>query len=492
MIWMTRAIRYGASRRVAMGAAFTASLAVGLSGCAVPQRPGAGVEMHLQEPQTKAWYWLYLPKDYADADREGGAAPQKHPLVMTFHGMWPFDTAHSQCREWQQEADRYGFVVCAPDLHAPYWLNPVPLNHITSSLKRDERAILAVMDELTRTVDVDPNAVLTTSWSYGGYVSHYMLNRHPERFTCLAVKQSNFSADILDPNNVPRYRDYKIAVFYTENDFAICQRESQDAAVWYSRHGFDLTFAEFGDKGHERTPSLAAAFFAHECGARAKTPPVELASLRVKKRPVLDRTDGEVGGLEPTTLARKPGETTAIPPLPRSQPTPGDARVAAAVGSPASRPGSQPPGSGSTPSRPVSRRPKGFTQWRPIDSTSPLRTRPLTPQAAEPTSTHRTVARKPSSKPNNPVRVRLSSTIGIAPLVVSYSVALPDRLRRRAYFLWTDNDEPISNGINGQLYLTTAGEHNIEVLVTTEDGQEYRAGRTVTVLERITRRHNSG
>ena len=488
---MTRVIRYGASRRVAMGAAFTASLAVGLSGCAVPQRPGAGVEMHLQEPQTKAWYWLYLPKDYADADRDGGAASQKHPLVMSFHGMWPFDTAHSQCREWQQEADRYGFVVCAPDLHAPYWLNPVPLNHITSSLKRDERAILAVMDELTRTVDVDPNAVLTTSWSYGGYVSHYMLNRHPERFTCLAVKQSNFSADILDPNNVPRYRDYKIAVFYTENDFAICQRESQEAAIWYSRHGFDLTFAEFGDKGHERTPSLAAAFFARECGAHAKTPPLELASLRVKEPPVLDHTDGKADHFEPATPDHKADEKSVIPPLQRPRPTPGDARVAAATGVPVDRSGRESAGTRSASSRPVSPRPKGFTKWRPIDSTSPLRTRPLTPQVAEPPSTRPTVARRPTPEPDNPVRVRLSSTIGIAPLVVSYSVALPDRLRRKAYFLWTDNNEPISNGINGQLYLTTAGEHTIQVLVTTEDGQEYRAGRTVTVLERIATRRNS-
>jgi len=84
-----------------------------------------------------------------------------------------------------------------------------------------------------------------------------------------------------------------------------------------------------------------------------------------------------------------------------------------------------------------------------------------------------------------PVRVKLSSTIGIAPLVVSYAAVLPDHIRKQADFLWTDNGEPISNKRDGQLFLATAGEHEIAVLVTKDDGQHCRASRTVTVLARI-------
>jgi hypothetical protein len=83
--------------------------------------------------------------------------------------------------------------------------------------------------------------------------------------------------------------------------------------------------------------------------------------------------------------------------------------------------------------------------------------------------------------------LRISSTIGIAPLLVSYSAVVPGNLRRGAYFLWTDNEQPIANGINGQTYLTKPGEHNIEVVMTTADGREFRASQTVTVLEPITR-----
>ncbi len=491
MASMRRATSSGTCRRTVIGLAAAASLVTLASGCAVPQRPGLGVERHLQEPRTKAWYRLYRPKDYVDAHRDGIPTTKKYPLVMTFHGMKPFDNAHSQCREWQQEADRYGFVICAPELLAPDLYGPLPLNRVTGSLKRDERAILAIMDELMRTVDVDPNAVLVTSWSYGGYVAHYMLNRHPERFTCLAVKQSNFSADLLDLKNIEHYRDCKIAVFYTENDFAICQRESQEAAIWYSHHGFDLTFAEFGDKGHERTPSLAAAFFARACGAQAKTPPVELASLRVKEMPVLDRTDGKVNGLEPIARTRRPTKKVVVPPVPHSQPESRKTTVVASADNPYAEPAGNPARSKSGSVEPSPRKPKSFTQWRPIDSANPLRTRPLAPRGSGSTTSRHNALGKSASKSDGPVRVRLSSTIGIAPLVVSYSAALPDRIRRRAYFLWTDNDEPISNGVNGQLFLTAPGEHKIEVLVTTEDGQEYRASRVVTVLERITARRPS-
>ena len=238
------------------------------SGCAVGQRPGTGKCVQLHEATTRAPYWLYLPVGYDDPTPPGEPRP-KRPLVMTFHGMKPFDNDNRQIREWQQEADRYGFVVCAPALHVADLFGPLPLqNPSHPSLRRDERAVIAIMDELYRTVDIDPNRVLATSWSYGGYVAHYMANRYPERFSCIVAKQSNFSAALLESKNVPRYRDHKVAVFYTENDFAICKAESRQAVEWYARHGFELTHAVFEKKGHERTPGVAAEFFARTCGLK--------------------------------------------------------------------------------------------------------------------------------------------------------------------------------------------------------------------------------
>jgi hypothetical protein len=48
----------------------------------------------------------------------------------------------------------------------------------------------------------------------------------------------------------------------------------------------------------------------------------------------------------------------------------------------------------------------------------------------------------PTVELKGPLRIRVSSTIGICPLLVSYSVVLhrPERLKG-AYFLWLDNGE---------------------------------------------------
>ncbi len=255
---------------------------VSATGCIVGQRPGKGECLFLRESSTRAAYWLYLPEGYGQKNPKTGEK-EPHPLVVTLHGLKPFDDDNRQIREWQQEADRYGFVVVAPSLAVPTLFSPLPLkNPDNTSLKKDEQRILSIMDEVYRTVDVDPNRALVTCWSYGGYVAHYMMNRHPERFSCLVVKQSNFNEDLLDPMRVPEYRDRKVAVYFTENDFAICRRESRLAAEWYAKHGFDLTYAVFQEKGHERTPSVAAEFFARQLGVTAKTPPEELSQLQVK------------------------------------------------------------------------------------------------------------------------------------------------------------------------------------------------------------------
>lgn len=461
--------RLGTFRRQWL-AALLAALAAVLSttGCIVHQPPGHGRVLYLREASTGAAYHLYLP----DAYQRGAADGRYFPLVMTFHGMKPFDTAGSQIREWQQEADRYGYVVCAPELATPTVTSPLPLNVMNGALRADEARILAIMDELPRLANVDPNTVLSTAWSYGGYIAHYMVNRHPERFSCLCVKQSNFSEAILDAQAVDEYRDRKIGIFYTENDLKLCREESSAAAQWYSRNGFDVTFAVFQALGHERRPSLAAWFFARTCGATPRTPPVELARMQVKELPppapqvVALATDHHV----PIDLADRPTEVAAAAPpmfydLPAQSDTP-----------PAAAPLSDPPSDADA-----------YADAGPMaQHTTALYTTPVAPPVEDRGSTPRpTPPRIRVPAEDNPVTIRLSSTIGISPLLISYSASIPSDLRDGASYLWTDNGEPLSNSPNGQRYLSDPGDHRLEVLVTTTDGRQFTAAQIVTVLERI-------
>ncbi|MEP0841395.1 MAG: prolyl oligopeptidase family serine peptidase, partial [Phycisphaerae bacterium] len=248
------------------------SLIVG-TGCAVPQKPGRGTVSYQTEATTRRGYYLYLPEDYvkSQGQRPGGG---RWPVVVTFHGMEPWDTAGRQIRECQQEADRYGFLVIAPHLDTSNSWMQYPLKDPNLSyVKRDEQAVIAIMDEVFRQTNADPTRVLATSWSCGGYMAHFLVNRYPERFSCLAVRQSNFSEALLDPNQVPKYRHMKIGIFFGENDLPACRNESTRAVDWYRSRGFYVEAKLVEGLAHERTPQTAVGFFAATLGIPPKTPP---------------------------------------------------------------------------------------------------------------------------------------------------------------------------------------------------------------------------
>ena len=62
--------------------------------------------------------------------------------------------------------------------------------------------------------------------------------------------------------------------------------------------------------------------------------------------------------------------------------------------------------------------------------------------------------RQSATSPNVPVSVQVSSTIGIAPLLIDYAVTLQRGVERGADVLWADNGIPTGNGLSGQKVLT--------------------------------------
>ena len=206
-------------------------------------------------PPTKRGYWLYLPKAFS-LDR-------RWPLVVTLHGMKPFDNSTYQIHEWEPVADDYGFVVVAPDLGSADLMGEFPLrNPANPALLLDELVVLSIVEEICTSVPINTDRILLTSWSSGGYVSHYLMNRHPELFTALAARESNFHPGLMDPKLVENYRHKPIIVFYGENDFAGVKREAIASAAWYREHKFTkLREQEIPRIGHQRRPGIAADFF---------------------------------------------------------------------------------------------------------------------------------------------------------------------------------------------------------------------------------------
>ncbi len=460
-------------RRSSPGASLIGfAILLSCSGCVVSQPRGDGSLERVVEPSSNRGYWRYLPKAYLAAD-DAAKAARRWPLVVTFHGMKPFDNAQAQALEWESEADRYGFLVIAPELRAPDVLAEFPVRSVHPAFRGDESAVIAILDHVFATTRADPSAVLSTSWSSGGYMAHYMMNRHPDRFTCLAVRQSNFSASILDPNLTRRAQYHPVLILNTQNDFAICKTESKQAVQWYGGHGYrNVAWVHIKDKGHERTPDLAADFFARFAAVQPSSPPKVLVNRQaIDGNPEgIAFLQGKLNAFERPTAASRFRTASSSPPAAPAPARPlTTPRIAAA---PPVKPLPAPP-----PSRRAPGGPDAMT----------VRSLPTNASVVQNAPTERRASAVPS-RPTLPARtvdIRVSSAIGIEPLLLGFSAECPSDWLGSADFLWTLNGQPIGSGVNGQQTIDAAGEHTLSLLIVTDTGEEYRRQRTIRVLPRL-------
>lgn len=223
---------------------------------------GAGEQVYWVNRKSGQGSYLYLPKKFTP-DR-------RWPLVVTLHGMKPFDTAKYQIDEWEGMADKHGFVVIAPVLRSPDVFNEFPLRDSSSpALLQDELAVINLIHELSRSCPINPDRILLTSWSSGGYVLHYLMNRRPDIFAAVVARESNFHPDLLNVANVPRYRDKPILIFYGQLDFPGVKAEAKRSAEWYRSRGFrKLKEREIPGLGHQRRPDIASDFFIDAVGLK--------------------------------------------------------------------------------------------------------------------------------------------------------------------------------------------------------------------------------
>ena len=466
-------------------------------GCAVPQKPGRGIQKRLIEPGTQTAYWLYLPEDYVARD---GQHPhnERWPMVVTLHGLKPYDNALWQCQEWQEEADRYGLIIVAPNLRTCDSLRmQLPLRDPTLPyVRQDEEAIFAIMSEVFQRTNADPHRVLMTSFSSGGYLAHYLVNRHPHRFSVLAVRGSNFNRRLMLASQVARYRDMPIGIFFGENDIAICRRENLDAIAWYRSHRFDVEARMVQGLGHERRPQFAAAMFARASNLTPKTPP-DLGSVVMLDVPVGRRMDISTQGRTRTELpataatgvqrsadfaspatTHRDRDTQA-----RDEQRPEDTFQPSMAMPPRATYRATPPEQSPTPGAATPRRP----HMQPY-STPPARN----PVDEGPSRVAPPVLRgnlRTESPPGNDTWIRVVHRDGTeAPMWMTVQLDLPSEIRDGAHIQWKKNADPLQEaGRRARILFDHGGSHIISAHIVTADDRTLTATRMLYIPAPTTR-----
>ncbi len=225
-----------------------------LCGCPVVQRRPPGRIRHFTESTTRTEYRLYVPTNYTDKRR--------YPLVVTLHGTYIWDGPLRQVSEWGALAEEKELIVVAPHLKSVQGILPVPDGLWYKDLERDERGVLAVIDEVAMEYNVDPDAILLTGFSAGGYPLYYIALRNPERFNMVIARACNSSIKVLDQIKLSdSARDLPIVIFCGKDDLSLIRKQSWSAFRWLRRHRCYRVDHKEIRGGHLRRPDVAYRYW---------------------------------------------------------------------------------------------------------------------------------------------------------------------------------------------------------------------------------------
>ena len=254
-------MRTGGFRFIGLAAALVAALVAALlaaGGCGQESWRRAdgtlvtGKVSFQKEPTTGRTYHLYIPTTYNPR--------RSYPLVVTGHGMFPFDEAAQQRDRWIDVAERYGIIICSPDLDSATGFLGVPSDRPAPELARDEPAVVAVVKEVRSRYNINPDGIMITGWSAGAFAAHYIGLHHPEVFRAIVGRAGNFNEHLVPDDVAQRARHMHVYVFFGEGDppWAAMNRE---ANYWYTVRGFRNFVIRPMGGGHDPNQLEAARYF---------------------------------------------------------------------------------------------------------------------------------------------------------------------------------------------------------------------------------------
>ncbi len=220
-----------------------------LAGC--PSRQALHRPRLVLEPVTGRPYYLFLPRA---CGRDGPA-----PVIVSCHGTDPFNTAALQASEWYPLAGDHGCILVCPFLESTD-LGLVDAPSI-QGLKRDEGAILKIIEALGRQHDIDRRNILMTGFSTGGHPAYFVGLRHPEVFSVVVARSCAFKREVLEGRYPPEAKAVPVLVYHNQRDPEVIRAASKNAVRCLRAAGFSVTRAVLPGPGHEMRAEVAMKFF---------------------------------------------------------------------------------------------------------------------------------------------------------------------------------------------------------------------------------------
>ncbi|MDK1032121.1 MAG: PKD domain-containing protein [Planctomycetia bacterium] len=253
-----------------------------------PPRTG---KLKFKEPTTKRTYYMYVPSTYDSA--------KKYPLIVTARGTIPFDTAAGQRDSWVGIAEKNDLIICSPAVDSANGLMGFPKDKPAPALLRDEKAILLIIKEIRARYSINPDGILATGWSGGGFTAHFLGLRHPDIFRAIVGRGANFNERIVSDETARKARHIHVLMLFGTRDMAGITRQNRLANFWYTMRGFANFRVKQVTGGHGKNNRRTAEWFLNLIKtyptARIEAKPVTgPAPLAVKFKAIAKDPDGRV------------------------------------------------------------------------------------------------------------------------------------------------------------------------------------------------------
>ena len=148
-----------------------------MMGCEVDAVPTQTLE---HDGQTRE-YVLYVPDSY-----DGSSAV---PLLFNFHGFGGEASDQMSWADFRPLADEHGFIVVYPqgtDLDGySHWNSALPGGD-NKSTADDFGFIIALLDQIAASHNIDAERVYASGYSNGGFMSYALACHHSDRFAAIA------------------------------------------------------------------------------------------------------------------------------------------------------------------------------------------------------------------------------------------------------------------------------------------------------------------